>query len=938
VGNILYFVSYSEFLKFSRDLCDFKCQSQIFLCFKNANFFFIILNRYNDTPNMRSSKEKTNNSISIIVQQAAIDAAVEQLIRMTDENNGRLPHQAMEEAIDGLRLLGINVDWNFINYRKRMKLEKQSPLIGTDVNVGNNLSTQSEITTITNIGSSNSSASCSLSFRGRPSGTTSSAKQKRMKLRSDCINEIATLYNSELINSRLLGLQNSRTNVGFLKKLVTTKWNEYGLTEFDDTVKEVSCETIRNRVKCNNNLCTWKRGPRSPLSDIEDLIVDICIRMGKIRQPLTVGETIDLANSLIEGKEQQQQLIRWKLRCNPDLPLEAKGRIGYGWFQGFKKRHGSRLVTKRGERFAADRADWSKYMYIKQMYDVIYDNMVEAGIAEEIEDPITMDIHGNMVEKDDPQKFGLPCDITVLYPEFILFADETGCNTNQKKDGHLGGTKYVVERNTVPKEISSTCDKHFTVLGVTAASGEPVPCVVIFASEQNVIPENWVTGIDIQKSPLMEEFDATKVALDSENFGENKYFPGGPCCNFLGKKIPCLPLCSPSGGITADLLISILKYIDHLNVFNRREGGPTPLLIVDGHESRLDTSFLEYINDATHKWFVSLGVPYATSYWQVGDASEQNGQFKMEMTRVKRILTSFKSDKAMKIGINYTDVMPLINKSWNKSFGCISTNQKAIADRGWFPPNRNLLLHPDIIEQFTDDSTSNMNPTNLNVSDGTAGSCFDRILKYRSRNDGILRQRENIHHGKSITEALESGRRLTSGLIVARGHHSLNNCDLLHGIRKRKRKQDRKARRLDRKVRNELIKRSADVIALRLSKPDISKWSRADCTLYIQYKKQKGDLAMPKSIIDLRSRCNEIDRRKSPTCTPCQPSDDDGSDDSDDDLLEQNTSISNEVMIVNNNTELQSIDLLDDDLLCDPFLLNEIPLSIEQSSENTIEL
>jgi hypothetical protein len=756
-------------LKFSRDERDLNARSQIFFSPKRKLFFiickgklfFIICKGNSDTSKMRSLKENTTNSISVIVQQAAIDAAVDQLIWMTEGNNGRLPHQAMEEAIDGLRLLGINVDRNFINYRKRIKLKKQRPLIGTDVNVGINSSAQSEITIVTNNGS-NSSTSCSLSCRGRPSGTTLIAKQKRMKLRSDCINEIATLYKSELISSRQRGLQNSRTNVGFLKSLVSSKWDEYGLTEFDDTKIEVSCETIRNRVKRNNNLCTWKRGPGSPLSDIEDLIVDICISMGKIRQPLTVGETIDLANSLIEGKEQQQKLVLWKMRSNPDLPLEAMGRIGYGWFQGFKKRHGSRLVTKRGERFATDRADWSKYTYIKQMYDVIYDNMVESGIAEEIlEDPISMDGRGNIVEKDDPQKLGLPCDIKVLYPEFILFADETGCNTNQKKDGHIGGTKYVVGRNTVPKEISSTSDKHFTVLGVTAASGDPVLCVVIFASERDVIPESWVTGIDIQKNPLMEETDSTKVALDSGNFGKNKYFPGGPLCNFLGKEIPCLSLCSPSGGITADLLISILKYIDNLNVFNRQEGGPTPLLIVDGHESRLDTSFLEYINDSTHKWFVSLGVPYATSYWQVGDASEQNGQFKMEMTRAKRILTSFKSDKSMKIGINYTDVMPLINKSWDKSFGCIPTNQKAIADRGWFPPNRNLLLHPDIVEQIIDDTgtRSDMNPTNLNVLDGKAGSCFDRILKYRSRNDGISRQRENINHGKSITEALESGRR-----------------------------------------------------------------------------------------------------------------------------------------------------------------------------------
>jgi hypothetical protein len=59
-----------------------------------------------------------------------------------------------------------------------------------------------------------------------------------------------------------------------------------------------------------------------------------------------------------------------------------------------------------------------------------------------------------------------------------------------------------VERNTVPKEIAPTSDKHFTVLRVTAANEDPVLCVVIFASERNAIPENWVTSIDIQKDRL----------------------------------------------------------------------------------------------------------------------------------------------------------------------------------------------------------------------------------------------------------------------------------------------------------------------------------------------------------------------------------------------------------------------------------------------------
>jgi DNA-binding FrmR family transcriptional regulator len=61
---------------------------------------------------MRSSKRvvaSDNNCNRIIAQNAAIDAAADQLIRMADSNNGRLPHQAMENAILGLSMLGKTV-------------------------------------------------------------------------------------------------------------------------------------------------------------------------------------------------------------------------------------------------------------------------------------------------------------------------------------------------------------------------------------------------------------------------------------------------------------------------------------------------------------------------------------------------------------------------------------------------------------------------------------------------------------------------------------------------------------------------------------------------------------------------------------------------------------------------------------------------------------
>jgi hypothetical protein len=68
--------------------------------------------------NLNLSFIMSNSFISFIVQQGAIGAAVDQLIYLLEDNNGRLPHQAMENEVHGLSSLGIKVDRHFINYRK----------------------------------------------------------------------------------------------------------------------------------------------------------------------------------------------------------------------------------------------------------------------------------------------------------------------------------------------------------------------------------------------------------------------------------------------------------------------------------------------------------------------------------------------------------------------------------------------------------------------------------------------------------------------------------------------------------------------------------------------------------------------------------------------------------------------------------------------------
>ena len=105
-------------------------------------------------------------------------------------------------------------------------------------------------------------------------------------------------------------------------------------------------------------------------------------------------------------------------------------------------------------------------------------------------------------------------------------------------------------------------------------------------------------------------------------------------------------------------------------------------------------------------WKVCFKVPYATILWQVGDASEQISKFKIEGTREKGNLMTYKCDKYLRSSLEPEDIMPLLNLVFSKSFGNVRSNKKAIANCGWNPPNCTLLEHPSLITEDKGRSSS----------------------------------------------------------------------------------------------------------------------------------------------------------------------------------------------------------------------------------------
>ena len=156
--------------------------------------------------------------------------------------------------------------------------------------------------------------------------------------------------------------------------------------------------------------------------------------------------------------------------------------------------------------------------------------------------------------------------------------------------------------------------------------------------------------------------------------------------------------------MTATILRNIVETLDEFEIFNRSTGR-LPCLIVDGHGSRFELPFVDYVNGNVNgkEWVVCIGVPYGTSYWQVGDSSEQNGSYKIALVKAKEYIMNQRKDMCISpTTIDTTDIIPCTNKVWKESFAKIDTNKKALCDRGWYPWNKMFLLHRDIRAQMTD--------------------------------------------------------------------------------------------------------------------------------------------------------------------------------------------------------------------------------------------
>lgn len=219
-----------------------------------------------------------------------------------------------------------------------------------------------------------------------------------------------------------------------------------------------------------------------------------------------------------------------------------------------------------------------------------------------------------------------------------------------------------------------------------------------------------------------------------------------------------------------------------------------------------------------------------------------------------------------------------MNFAWAKSFAKEHNNKEAIAQRGWFPPSRKLLSHPEVLRMLPRAQAEEATESNLSASSSTVMDCcvsvntthasssriLDTLLMHASRQQGVKRRHEALADGTARVNNLKAAKKITAGLLVSNNIHSCNDPLLLNALKEKKKAEEKERLEKEQKESDRLEMLYQKVKQIRASKPNMEDWTATECKVFLQYKKMKDDGRMPSSIADLKERCRLVASRPSP--------------------------------------------------------------------------
>lgn len=141
----------------------------------------------------------------------------------------------------------------------------------------------------------------------------------------------------------------------------------------------INYETIRSLISANNlkGDCHQKI---SPLFKIEPLLVDFCCQLSKIGEALIKEAIMELMDDMIRSTRHEVALRDFCEKRR--IKKNSVGTIvGERWYRNFLKRYKHRLRRAKCKIIDINRKSYCTYENFANMYNCVYDKMIEAGVA-----------------------------------------------------------------------------------------------------------------------------------------------------------------------------------------------------------------------------------------------------------------------------------------------------------------------------------------------------------------------------------------------------------------------------------------------------------------------------------------------------------------------------------------------------------------------------
>ena len=123
---------------------------------------------------------------------------------------------------------------------------------------------------------------------------------------------------------------------------------------------------------------------------------------------------------MIEGTKTQRDLIAFKEHSSHGYNRT----VGIGYWKAFKQRNTHLICTKRGAKYELDRDRWTTYMNFSDIYDHMYDEMVDTKVASKYNKPMWQDFDGKECLEADVYGYKVTHNLT--HPEMCVVMDAVG--------------------------------------------------------------------------------------------------------------------------------------------------------------------------------------------------------------------------------------------------------------------------------------------------------------------------------------------------------------------------------------------------------------------------------------------------------------------------------------------------------------------------------